>query len=239
MKAEETNKLRMAIRTVIERMHQPYLDDIQKAMSDEIAALRTAGLISLGEDKNLADFSLELRVNEVFKIMGFSIQRGRSGMEDYVVVPMERTEPQRPLVIEVKSSRKPNIGRDELRQIDDWVFDLSGEELARKHGLGGGRDTRALMTNGQFVSRKFHPTPHKGVLIFNGPIGIPFNERGASCLNKNDEDFVRKRNLCIIPFGVLVWYLGRFFINANVATEFWTLIHSTAGVLVESKEPVT
>lgn len=239
MKAEETNKLRTAIRTVIEGMHQPLLDDIQKAMGDEIATLRTEGLISLREDKDLGDFSLELRVNEVFKSMGFSIQRGRTGMEDYVVAPLEEAEPQRPLVIEVKSSRKPTIGRDELRQIDDWVFDLSGEELARKHGLGDGRDTRAIMTHGQFVSRKFHPTPHKGVLIFNGPIGIPFSERGGSCLNANDEDFVRKRNLCIIPFGVLIQYLDRFFSNANVATEFWTLIHATAGVLVESTEPAT
>ena len=28
--------------------------------------------------------------------------------------------------------------------------------------------------------RHFHPSPHKGVLVFNGPVGMPFSERNSS-----------------------------------------------------------
>ncbi|MBI4701993.1 MAG: hypothetical protein HY744_12720 [Deltaproteobacteria bacterium] len=45
------------------------------------------------------------------------------------------------------------------------MFELSGEEEARKHGLGGGVDPLAVATGGFASQRRHHPTPHKGVML--------------------------------------------------------------------------
>ena len=115
-------------------------------------------------------------------------------MEDFVVKSPFDYEPSKPIVLEVKSSRKQHISRDQLRQLDDWVFELSGEQEARKYGLQGkgGIDTLAFVSHGMVTREsrpRYHPTPHKGVFIFNGPVGTPFNKR-----NKNSSPKV------ILPF---------------------------------------
>lgn len=181
--------------------------------------------MNFGHDYALTEFGLECRVKEIFQGMGFQINSGREGMEDFVVSPPTGAKPDTPIVLEVKSSRKPNIGIDELRQLDDWVFDLSGEGRARKHGLGGGY---ALVP---FISPHRHPSPHKGVLLFNGPIGTPFNQRLSTCINPNYDDFIEKRNFCIIPFNVLLSFLEHYQQNSSVKNHLWEQIHNTSGVL--------
>jgi len=86
------------------------------------------------------------------------------------------------------------------------VFDLSGEEIARKEGLGGGIDPKAMMTHGLISSKRRHPNPHRGVMIFNGPVGVQFSDRSVVCFNENDREFIEKRNFCIVAFGNLVEY---------------------------------
>jgi hypothetical protein len=168
--------------------------------------------------------------------MGLVVIVGRDGMEDFVVQPSKEASPATPLVLEVKSSKKPHIARDDLRQLDDWVFELSGEERARKHGLGGGGgfDPLSFVSWG-LLSRQskpvFHPTPHKGILIFNGPVGLPFSQRTTDCIGANDRDFVAKRNFCIIPFHTLLHYFAECAKNTAVKAHFWSELHSTAGIL--------
>lgn len=104
---------------------------------------------------------------------------------------------------DVVADRKPFVQRDQLRQLDDWVFDLSREDIARKHGLGGGLDSLAIATQGFASHRRHHPTPHKGVLAFNGPVGMPFAERNSP-LSSEELDFAVKHGFCVMPFGHLV-----------------------------------
>jgi len=173
--ADKYSSLREVIRSEVRKIDSPFFDEVIKTINTEIECLYIEGIISFGNDYLLSGFGLECRVKDIFKKMGFEIIPGRDGMEDFVIKAPNGVTPTTPLVLEIKSSRKPHITRDELRQLDDLVFELSGEQQARKHGLGGGGgpDYLALASWG-LLSRQskpvFHPTPHKGVLIFNGPI---------------------------------------------------------------------
>lgn len=222
---DQYSELRRAIRRAIEGIKRPLFSEIHKTFKSEVASLCNDGLVNFGHDYALTDFGLECRVKEIFQRMGFQISSGREGMEDFVVSAPVGAKPDEPVVLEVKSSRKPNIGIDELRQLDDWVFNLSGEERARKHGLGGGYAIVRLMLPHR------HPSPHKGAMLFNGPIGTPFNERPSKCINPNHEDFIEKRNFCIIPFSVLLSFFGEYQQNSSLNNHLWEQIHNTSGVL--------
>lgn len=213
------------------RSIKPKYDDVLKHIKGILDDLTENGEIALGNDKDLTGASLEIRIKIIFEKMGFEIKKGRLGLEDFVVQPPQNIQPNEPIVLEVKSSRKQNLYRDNLRQLDDWVFDLSGEEKARKEGLGGGPDPVALATEGIATARKKHPSPHKGVMIFNGPIGEEFNVRKDDCINPNDFEFVEKRNFCVIPFHTLVVIAEAYTKNVSIKETFWDCIHKTSGIL--------
>ena len=194
----------------------------------QLRLLQQNGDLDLDQDKNLTGISLELRVKQLFQQAGFNIAEGRPGQEDFLVTAEANDEYKDNIVIEVKSSRSPNPKLDDLRQLDDWVFDLSGEEKARKHGLGGGRDLLAMATNGELSKPKKHPTPHKGILIFNGPIGIPFEQRIAPILHPNQVGFVEKRNFCVIGIDKLVALI------TQEPEEVLSTLHTTVGEYVNA-----
>lgn len=238
---DKYKSLREAIEGSIKKIGEPQLADVWKTIERQIARLCEEGFISFGDDHALTSFGLECRVKQVFQSMKFAITPGRDGMEDFTVpVPdgfqPPTAKPHNPLVLEVKSSRKPFISRDDLRQLDDWVFELSGEEKARKHGLGGGGgpDLMAFVSHGMLTSDSqpaFHPSPHKGVMVFNGPIGTPFSKRRTSCLGSDIEEFAYKRNFCIIPFDILLKYLETYQRDSSTRKQFWDQIQLTAGLL--------
>lgn len=233
---DKYESLRKSLRSELERIDTPLFPEVTQTINTELEGLCTDGVIAFGNDYSLSGFALECRVKEIFRKMGFEVTSGRDGMEDFVVQSPDGTSPATPLALEVKSSRKPHIARDELRQLDDWVFELSGEGQARKHGLGGGGgpDHLAFVSWG-LLSRQskpvFHPTPHKGILIFNGPRGLPFSQRTTDCIGANDTDFVDKRNFCIIPFHILLHYFAEYVKNTAVKGLFWSKLHCTAGIL--------
>lgn len=206
-------------------------DDVLKHIKGILDDLAESDEIALGNDKDLTGAPLEVRTKIIFEKMGFEIREGRLGLEDFVVQPPPNVQQNEPIVLEVKSSRKQNIDRDNLRQLDDWVFDLSGEEKARKEGLGGGPDPMALASEGLLTSKKKHPFPHKGVMIFNGPIGEEFDARKADCINPNDVEFVVKRNFCIIPLPILIAYAKSYTKNVSIKETFLGCIHKTTGIL--------
>jgi hypothetical protein len=233
---DKYNSLAEVTRSEVRKIKSPLFDEVMKTINAEIEFLCEEGFICFGSDYSLSGFPLECRVKEIFKKMGFEIVPGRDGMEDFVIRAPGGVTPATPLVLEVKSSGKPHLTRKELRQLDDWVFELSGEQKARKYGLGGGGGTDYLaFASMGLVSRHskpvFHPTPHKGVLIFNGPIGRPFTERTTDCIGPNDEEFVDKRNFCIIAFDVLINYFEECSLDPEIKNRFWSQIHSTTGLL--------
>ncbi len=194
----------------------------EKFVKEQLKSLQGSGDLTLGHDKDLMGVSLELRVKQLFKEAGFNISDGEIGKEDFIVFSKENDDIKDNLVIEVKSSRKPQPSLDNLRQLDDWVYYLSGEEQARKHGLGGGLDPLAMAYRGICTSNRRHPTPHKGVFIFNGPVGVPFSER-SNILHQNHNEFVEKRNFCIIGINDLAELLRKDY------QAVWAKLHGTVG----------
>ena len=195
-------------------------------LRNELKLLQKDGELALSDDKDLTGLSLEIRVKQLFLDLGLNIIDGRSGKEDFVVISNQTEEHKDNLVIEVKSSRYQAPKLDDLRQLDDWVFDLSGEEVARKDGLGGGLNIiygHSFGSNMVFTSGERHPTPHKGVLVFNGSVGVSFEERGSSILHSNQIEFVEKRNFCVISIDNLISLMS------GGMSETWSTLHRTIG----------
>lgn len=205
------------------------LADVVRLVYDELRGLAESGRLRLGEDKDLTGESLEVRVFLLLKSVGLAVSRGRPGHEDIVVQSPSDAKTIRPLVIEVKSDRKPSVQRDDLRQLDDWVFDLSQEEVARKQGLGGGFDPLAMATNGLISQKHQHPSPHKGVLIFNAPVGVPFINRTASCMSSDELAFAAKRNFCVMPLNSLVDAAQAIVQGKTSLVEFWEHVQQCEG----------
>ena len=212
---------------------------VSRAIQQELRRLAELGLLSLGADKNLTGESLEVRVFLLFKAMGITITRGRIGFEDFVAKPPSGATTNLPLVIEVKSDRKPSVKRKDLRQLDDWVFDLSQEEVARKKGLGGGPDGLSIGTGGWFTSTHHHPTPHKGLLVFNAPVGVAFDQRKSAPLSEDVLAFVQKRNFCVIPIQELTAIEAAIREKRYSVLAVWKALHETCGILSQSDIPRT
>ena len=224
------NSFRKAIKSELQKLDSPNYLEVWAVFGKEIDSLSKVGIVSLGNDCHLTGEALEFRVRQILEKMGFEVEEGRPNLED-IVVKSDDLEPNKPLVIEVKSSKSPSPKRENLRQLDDWVFDLSGEDMARKEGLGGGFDFKAMAFGGMLSERHSHPTPHKGVMLFNGPVGLSFEERPTQWLGHNEEEFSIKRNFCIISFKCLLNWLDAYKKDETVKNVFWKLIHATAGVL--------
>jgi hypothetical protein len=192
------------------------VEEAEQFFYKQIELLQQAREISLGLDKDLGGKSLELRVKEIFHEAGFNIIDGRKGCEDFIVEPHPDYTIQEHIVLEVKSSGKPAPNLDDFRQLDDWVFYLSGEEAARKNRsrVGGFNQAPSMGT---------HPTPHKGVFIFNGQLGVDFEKRNHSFVHPSHLEFIAKRNFCAISLNSLIDLLSE-------SNEYvWDILHKTVG----------
>jgi hypothetical protein len=188
------------------------------------------GILIPSSDHRLTGRFLESRVRRIFQEMGFIFDVGPRGLHDAVIRPPSDWTPTSPLVAEIKSSKDPEPSLDDLRQLDDWVFELSGEMVARR---GEGKAPGNLILQGFGASIYSHPTPHKGIMVFNGPVGIPFDQRtpGDGWLNLSKKQFAEKRCFCIVSMQCLVEWLEAFREDRSAARRLWESIHSTAGVM--------
>ncbi|GMV17109.1 MAG: hypothetical protein AMXMBFR56_53330 [Polyangiaceae bacterium] len=162
--------------------------------------------------------------------MGLTVTTESPDLWD-AVLGLPGGDPSKPCVLEVKSAKGVGPTRSDLRQLDDWVFELSGEEKARKQGLGGGIDTLAMAHHGVLTSRQFHPSPRKGVMVFNGPLGTEFQSRPRDWLGANEKVFADKRDFAVVSFEVLLAWHERIANGAQSVGRFWSLLHETSGVL--------
>jgi len=208
-------------------------EGIESSFWDVIEELIDAGELDTGPDHKLGGRFLEAKVRSIFRRMGFSVDRGPAGLHDATIEPPEDVEPQKPLVIEVKSSRNTTPTRTDLRQLDDWVFELSGEERARKHGLGGGPSGESLASGGVITPIRRHPSPHKGIMVFNGPVGVPFEKRPGIWLGANEKEFAEKRDFCITRFEILLAWGEAVKGDPSQAAKLWKAMHACAGELTE------
>lgn len=229
------SEFRDMLRQAIVSLSCPQYEDIEKAAKGVLDELAEQGVVKFREDYRLGGGPLETRVMLILAEMGFTVARGREGLEDFVIQPPNGSAYPRPLVLEVKSGKDAGPTREHLRQLDDWVFDLSGEEVLRRGPVGGGGliggghrgGSRVIQTNRSV----WHPTPHKGVFIYNGPLGIQFSGRSANWLGANEEAFASKRNFCVIAFSTLLAYHAKTQADSAYKHVFWERVHATAGVL--------
>ena len=207
------------------------LNEVAKSLLAEINQIAEDGGLSLGSDKDLTGDALEIRVRLLLRSIGLAVSRGRPGLEDLIITAPVSARTRRPLVVEVKSDRKPSVKRDDLRQLDDWVFDLSGEEVARKEGLGGGIDAVAMVTGGMMTGTHHHPSPHKGVFVFNAPIGVPFEDRKGNAIGPDEVAFAAKRGFCLVPFGTLMAKIEAVKRRTITLDVLWEQIQACEGEL--------
>jgi hypothetical protein len=228
----EYTGFRQAIRKSLKNMESPDVSKVRSVFEAELRGMLLSGIVSFGSEYKLRDDDLEAYVLYVFRNMGFQPQEGDPGEWDLVVSPFDESlEPQKPVVIEVKSSGKKSPTLDNLRQLDDWVFDLSGEEEARKKGLGGQATLTSIATRGLYIDTYHHPSPHKGVMVFNGPSGQSFEVRYRDWLEERQRKFAQKRNFCIISLECLISWYGKCISERAVVRDFWESIHSTCGIM--------
>ncbi|MGB2808852.1 MAG: hypothetical protein WBC22_13995 [Sedimentisphaerales bacterium] len=191
-------------------------------------------LIDLGNDVGLEGSRLEIRVRLLFEHAGMKVEDGRPSMEDFVIKPPKKSEFYLSLVIEVKSKSKQSPEMDHLRQLDDWVFDLSGEHGVRKRGYKLWNKHSSKISGvsiGAWQPPHIHPKRYKGVFIFNGPIGMPFENRSTDWLEDNQEKFVKDRGFCMISLESLISWAEACHDNDERLNLFWKKIYETNGIL--------
>jgi len=199
--------------------------DLADRILDELAE---SGALALGPDHRLGGRGLETRVRLLFAQLGWSGSKPSTIDADFVVTVPSGFQPDRPLVIEVKSGKGVAPDRNNLRQLDDWVFELSGEDAARKRNIVAA----PAPSRGQLspVAARVHPNPHKGVFIYNGPLGTEFTQRPSTWLGPNEIAFAGKRNFCVLRLETLIaWVL--VCVTDEKRREFWKAIQDTAGIL--------
>lgn len=202
---------------------------ILNSLKISLKKLLEDGELEFDNDYELGGELLEFRINLLFEKIGFNIDSGRPNLEDFIIFPLDEFETKKPIVIEVKSGNSKSFKREHLRQLDDWVFELSGEEKARKVGLNSGT---SLITRGLGSTKAIHPNPHKGLFIYNGPINKVFNEREPDWIGHNELEFAKKRNFCIASFPNILKEFELIIKNKSQKKDLWEKIHTTCGELL-------
>ena len=199
----------------------------------EIMAIN--GVVELGDDFKLKDDLLEIRVGLLFKYAGMEVIDVRyKKKQDFIIEPLKESGFYIPLVIEVKSSGKAWPKLDDLRQLDDWVFDLSGEKGIRKHGYKLWNKPRSKISGraiGAVQPPLIHPERYKGVFVFNGPTNQPFKERSRDWVVAEQKQFVKDRGFCMISLESLIRWAEACHGDDGHLKLFWQKIYETNGIL--------
>ena len=193
--------------------------DLMRIVRKEAEALAAAGELDLGPPPSAGGEALEFLVKQAFRKAGFQVADGPPGLHDGLVQVPDSATVRRPVVLEIKSAKVPTPSREDLRQLDDWVFDLSGETRIRKWGT---------MSIDEFGPRL---TRHKGLLVFNGPLGVPFEQRAADWLDYNEAAFADRHHLCIARLDHILEWCRSAEADEGRRLLFWETIHAAGGAL--------
>jgi hypothetical protein len=220
-----------AIEALVKESNLRNYDDLQGQFKQAIDCLVRKGKVQFGPDHQLGGDSLTVRVRLILEDMGLTMGDEREKLEDLVVkVPAFATRSV-PLVLEVKSGKAPNPTRGQLRQLDDWVFELSGEAQIRKNVYEKVDPYRTYTSPGAIPPRPSHPTPHKGVFLYNGPLGQPFDQRRIPMLSQNEAQFAQIRSFCVISFPCLLSWSVACDESSQAVQEFWGRVQTCTGEL--------
>ena len=195
------------------------VDDLLQVVEKEAEILAASGELDLGPAHAAGGKVLEFSVKQAFRSGGFQVVDGPPGEHDALVQPPPNARWKMPVVLEIKSSKLPSPARGDLRQLDDWVFGLSGEARIRRRGT---------MSIDEFGPRL---TRHKGVMVFNGPVGTPFNQRAPNWLGGNEVAFAELHFLCVARLDHVLAWCGRAQGDEAQRLQFWEAMYGTGGAL--------
>ena len=193
--------------------------DLLLIVRKEVEALAGEGVLDLGPPFTAGGDVLEFFVKHAFRKGGFQVADGPPGEHDALIQPPANATVKMPVVLEIKSAKVSTPARADLRQLDDWVFDLSGEAKIRRGG------TMSINEFGRWLTR------HKGMLVFNGPLGAPFHQRASDWLGQNEAVFAEKHHLCVARFDHVLEWCALAEADESRRLLFWKTIAQTGGPL--------
>ena len=208
------------------------LDTGLRSLLDKLAKEE---VITFSDEYTLRGTYLERRVQLSLKKIGFNVQEGRPRKEDLVCQPPNERQSSHPLVWEVKSGHKPCASTEHLRQLDDWVFELSGESSRRVRSIETQRTQRTTIYPFGHLIPPHNTEPVKGVFLYNGYVGepsVPFQDRPRRvALDANEQDFAQSRGFCALTFETLLTWEHAISAGRCNSLDFWDSIQQTLGEL--------
>ena len=186
-------------------------------------------------DYTLGGTELQARVREIFESIGLSVGEGPTDREDLILNAPDLKEPTIPIIVEVKSGNKTRPNHSHLRQLDDWVFDVSDEGNVRRKGILNQGRKRNWLSRGAEQASPLHSNPHKGLLIYNGPLDVPFEDRPQPILDEHTRKLAEKRSFCVMSMRSLLSWAGACQNSEIELAEFWKNVQMSMGELDEFK----
>ena len=182
-------------------------------------------------DEALTGKYLEWKINEIFKEMGANLTTEETAIaHDGIIVyhGLKDKDLILKFVLEIKSHKKHGAIIDDLRELDDWVFCVSGEEKARKERIYVCEAHWILGQPAEAGGYFQHPDPHKGVLILNHDTKNKVDDRcvpfGPSAIA-----FAETRNFCLIDFPTFLSLYERWRKNLCSLGGILTAIYKSVG----------
>lgn len=218
----------------LEKYKDISFEDLESWFHRKMEILVNDGKLFYRHDEYLGGKALEIKVRHILKLIGLTISFDKNIDCDGIINHNDNFNIKKPIVLEIKSGKSNCPSRTQLRQLDDYIFELSGEEKARKEGLGGTGlkyDPLHNMYGRNLVKQKklYHPTPHKGLMIYNNTEGTFFKESFHFELEFNEKVFCAKRDICVLSYKEFLDISKLIMEDKMQIEDFWNLIHKTVG----------
>lgn len=198
------------------------------------------------DDYKLTDKELQCRIGELFSTLDCKVViEPRFVKDDLLIEPPTDWLPQIKIAVEAKGPKsKERLTTRDLRQLDDWVFDLSGEKDIRRRSLIRWKNPllreqdigtpelgmTILETAGAVPYSPVHPSPVKGLLVFNGPTNKSFEDRSADWFPSNERKFAEIRSFCVLSLESLLRWVEACEYDDQLKQLFWLQLHETFGL---------
>jgi len=218
----------------LEKYKDISFEDLESWFHKKMEKLVNDGKLFYRQDEYLGGKALEIKVRHILKQIGLTITFVKDIDCDGIINHNDNFIIKRPIVLEIKSGKSNCPSRTQLRQLDDYIFELSGEEKARKEGLGETGlkfDPLHNMYGRNMVKQKklYHPTPHKGLMIYNNTEGTFFKQNIHFELEFNEKVFCDKRDICVLSYKDFLVITEQIMEGKMQIEDFWNLIHKTVG----------
>jgi len=218
----------------LEKHNDISFEELESWFEKKMEILVNDGKIFYRNEEFLGGNALEIKVRHILKQIGFKITYEKNIDCDGIIRHNDDFKLKKPVVLEIKSGKSNSPSRTQLRQLDDYIFELSGEEKARKEGLGETGlkfdPLHNIYGHGLVKQKKlYHPSPHKGLMIYNNTEGTFFKDNFLFELGYNEKEFSIKRDICVLSYKEFLDFSTLIMKNEMQLEDLWNLIHKTSG----------